>query len=183
MQTGDASIEPGNGAGELTPEGVAEAYAPLVYRFCIMLCGNQADAQDLAQETLLRAMRRTPSFDPRRGSMEAWLWQITLSTARDARRAARHAEALWERVLASVTTGAASPSAEALALEHLGDSDVLDALRTLTRRHKTLIALRFGAQLSYSEIAALTNESQPAVKQATYRALAALRSRLEVTQR
>jgi RNA polymerase sigma factor (sigma-70 family) len=184
MQSGNAWAEARTDVGAVpTPEELVKTYAPLVYRFCMMLCGNRADADDLAQEALLRAMRRVHRFDPRRGSMEAWLWQIALSTARDARRAARRVEALWERILAGAASGAASPSAELIALDHLRDAEVLAALRTLSRRHRTLIALRFGAQLSYSEIAALTSENEQTVKQAIYRALAALRSRLEVAQR
>jgi DNA-directed RNA polymerase specialized sigma24 family protein len=44
----------------LSPKWLAETYAPVVYRFCAMLCGDRAEAEDLAQEALLRAMRGAP---------------------------------------------------------------------------------------------------------------------------
>jgi RNA polymerase sigma factor (sigma-70 family) len=178
MQGAEPDVEPG---GVLTPEGLAEAYAPVVYRFSVMLCRSPDEADDLAQDVLVRAMGRLDRFDPARGPVEAWLWQIALSVARDARRAARRTGGLVERLLA-MTLRTTAPPAELVALDHLRDAGVMAALRTLSRRHRTLIALRFGAQLSFLEIAAITGKNEQAVKQATYRALAALRARLEDVQ-
>ena len=162
----------------VTPEWLAREYAPVVYRFCAMVCGNRADADDMAQDALLRAMRHLGRFDPRRGSMEAWLWRIVVNLARDAGRAARRSETYWERLTAR--REAAAPSAEEQAIDRLQDAEVLAAVRRLPRRYRTLVALRFGADLGYGEIAALTGGSAQAAKQATYRALAALRTQLEV---
>jgi nitrate/nitrite-specific signal transduction histidine kinase len=50
-----ASVEAPDSA--LTPEALAREHAAVVYRFCAMVCPNRQDAEDLAQEALLRAMR------------------------------------------------------------------------------------------------------------------------------
>jgi RNA polymerase sigma factor (sigma-70 family) len=68
-------------------------------------------------------------------------------------------------------------------MRRLRDEALLEAVRTLPRRHRTLVGLRFGAGLSYAEIGAQFGQSEDAVKQATYRALANLRKQLEGTAR
>jgi DNA-directed RNA polymerase specialized sigma24 family protein len=45
-------------ASVLTADSLAEQHAPVVYRFCAMVCRDAHDADDLAQEALLRAMPR-----------------------------------------------------------------------------------------------------------------------------
>jgi RNA polymerase sigma-70 factor (ECF subfamily) len=52
-----------------------------------MVAGSPADADDLAQDALLRAVRAIRSYDAVKGSPEAWLWRIVANTARDAARA------------------------------------------------------------------------------------------------
>jgi hypothetical protein len=46
---------------------------------------------------MVTALARLASFDPSRGSMDAWLWQIVVSGARGAGRVARRSELLFER--------------------------------------------------------------------------------------
>ena len=165
-------------AGALTADRLAEEHAPVVYRFCAMVCRDAHDAEDLAQEALLRAMRALDRFDPARGSIEGWLWRIVVNLATDRGRAARRSESLWAGLVVRARAEAA-PSAELLALDRIRDAQLLAAVRSLPKRQRTLIALRFGADLGYSEIGALVGDSEQAVKQATYRALSALRRRLE----
>jgi len=166
--------------GALTAERLAEEHAQVVYRFCAMVCRDSHDAEDLAQEALLRAMRNLDRYDPARGSIEGWLWRIVVNLAHDRGRATRRADSLWAG-LAVRARAEAAPSAELLALDRIRDSELLAAVRRLPTRQRTLIALRFGADLGYAEIAALLGDGEQAVKQATYRALAALRRRLEGT--
>ena len=168
-------------AGTLTAERLAEEHAPVVYRFCAMVCRDAHDAEDLAQEALLRAMRSLDRFDPARGSVEGWLWRIVVNLATDRGRAARRAESLWAG-LAIRARAEAAPSAELVALDRIRDARLLAAVRSLPKRQRTLIALRFGADLGYAEIGALLGDGEQAVKQATYRALGALRRLLEADE-
>jgi len=63
-------------AGALTAEKLCRRYAPSVCRFAAMIAGSSTDADDLAQEALLRAVRAVGSYDPAKGSPESWLWRI-----------------------------------------------------------------------------------------------------------
>ena len=167
----------------LTPERLAREYAPLVYRFSAMVCRDQAQSEDLAQDALVRAMKVLHRFDPTRGSVEGWLWRIVVNLARDRRRAAGRWAMVWERLVAGGSREETEEPVESLVLRQLRDAELLEAVRALPCRQRTLIGLRFGAQLSYAEIAAQFGQNEPAVKQATYRALTRLRKRLEETPR
>ena len=163
----------------VTPEALARDHAPRVFRFARMLCHSAADSEDLAQEALLKAMRSLYRFDPSRGSLDAWLWSIVMNVARDAGRASTRAETLWERILSTHLSETPTDEVETLAMRRLSDSQLLDEVTRLPRRYRSLIALRFGGDLSYDEIAQLLHENPAALRQAIRRALKALRVRLE----
>jgi RNA polymerase sigma-70 factor (ECF subfamily) len=172
-------IEVDVGAEVVTPEQLAHQYGGRVLRFAAMVSRNQADTEDLAQDALLKAMRALPQFDshgPR--SVEAWLWRIVINVARDAGRAASRRHIAWERLLVSQQR-AMVEDVESLALRKIRDADLLDQVQRLPKRSRTLLALRFGADLSYDEMAALLGDSPSALRQAVRRALRRLRDRLE----
>jgi RNA polymerase sigma factor (sigma-70 family) len=60
-----------------------------VFRLAWTLVGDPDLAEDVAQETFLRAWRHGTGFDPRRGSVRSWLGRITPNLAIDALRKGR----------------------------------------------------------------------------------------------
>jgi RNA polymerase sigma-70 factor (ECF subfamily) len=162
-----------------TAEELARQYASQVHRFAAMVCRNPAESEDLAQEALLKAMRALRKYDPRRGSIDAWLWRIVVNVARDAGRAATRADALWERLASMEHPHGAAEAAETEALRNLSDAELLDQVRRLPRREQTLIALRFGAQLTFDEMGDLLAARPATLRQAVHRSLRRLRVQLE----
>lgn len=57
-------------------------YYTMIYHFTYRLCLNQADAQDLAQETFIKGARSLASFRGK-SSFKNWLYQIAVNTSRD----------------------------------------------------------------------------------------------------
>lgn len=168
----------------LTADTLCARYAERVYRFAAMVARHDVEAEDIAQEALERSIRKLGQFDPRRGTIESWLFRIVTNAARDAGRAASRRFALWQRLVAQPTDPEpAADEVEAQALAHLSDRDVLAAVRRLRPRERTVIALRFGADLDHASIGAATGLTPNAARVAIRRALDRLRDQLlEETQ-
>jgi RNA polymerase sigma-70 factor (ECF subfamily) len=167
-------------AGALTAEELCRRYSPSVCRFAAMVAASPADADDLAQDALIRAVRAIRTFDPVKGSPEAWLWRIVANTARDAARRRERARWLVERL--TFAAPRESESVEAAVLTRLRDADLHAQLRLLPHRDRTLLALRYGAGLDTDEVGAAVGLSPDSAGKAIRRALARLRARLEVTR-
>jgi RNA polymerase sigma-70 factor (ECF subfamily) len=161
-----------------SPEALCNRYAERVFRFASMVSRGSSEAEDIAQEALIRAIRKLHTFDPRKGNLEQWLWSIVVRTARDAGRATGRRIALWERLSRQQNQ---SESVETMALERLSDAELIAAVRALHVRDRTLIALRFGAGLDHATAGEAVGISAAAATMAIRRALAKLRTQLEGT--
>jgi RNA polymerase sigma factor (sigma-70 family) len=163
----------------LTAEVLCARYAHRVYRFAAMVAAGDVEADDLAQESLVRAIRNLAQFDARRGSLETWLWRIVVNTATDAGRVSTRRRLLWERFRSQPTIG---ENVEDLALKRITATELLAAVRRLRPRERGMIALRFGAGLGLAEVGAAFGISPPAATMAIRRALDTLRNLLKETR-
>lgn len=163
----------------VTAARFCEQYAVAVCRFAAMAARTPSEADDIAQEALLRAVRGLSSFDTRRGSIEAWLWRIVANVAHDHQRAERRRFALWTRL--SGFWDSPAESAESLALDRIDNSRLLEAVREMPPRGRTLLALRFGADLDLRAVGLALGMSEATAGTAVRRALEKLRIALEVT--
>ena len=148
-------------------------YAPSVCRFAAMTARSAADADDLAQEALLRAVRSLHSFDPARGPLEAWLWRIVANAAKDTARRRQRALDLIASV--SFAGPRETGSVEDAVLLRLRDADLHDRLRLLRQRDRTLLALRYGVGLDTDEVGAALGLNSDSAGKAIRRALRRLR--------
>ena len=163
--------------GIVTAEELCRMYAPSVCRFAAITAGSAADADDLAQEALLRAVRSLRSFDPARGSLEAWLWRIVANAAKDSARRRQRAMDLIASL--SFAGPRENESVEDAVLERLRDADLHDRLRLLRQRDRTLLALRYGVGLDTDEVGAAIGLNSDSAGKAIRRALGRLRALLE----
>jgi RNA polymerase sigma factor (sigma-70 family) len=163
----------------LSAEELCDRYAEQVYRFAVMVAGSALEAEDLAQTALEKALVALPRFDPRRGEPSPWLWRIVVNTARDAGRAARRRDLLLRRLALLDRPSAAAGDIPGA----ISDERLLEAVRGLTRLQRSVIALRYGADLEHAEVARALGTSRAAAAMACHRALQALRSSLQETDR
>jgi RNA polymerase sigma factor (sigma-70 family) len=153
-------------------ERLYAAEAKGLFAFLAYRTGDRSLAEDLLADTFERALRKRVRFDRRRGSEKTWLYAIALNLLRDnARRAGAEDRAL-ERV-GGRSQAAPDPFA---GIEHRDELN--RALATLSGEEREAIALRFGAELTVPEIAAVLGEPLTTVEGRVYRALRKLRGAL-----
>ncbi len=141
-----------------------------VYAFVAYRLGDGPEAEDVTSETFARALRFRSSFDPRRGEPVAWLIGIARRQITDS--ATRRSElAVAETPEREVAGDLAGDAVERLT--------VAAALDRLERRDRELLALRYGADLTARQIAALLDARTNAIEVALHRALGRLRRELD----
>jgi RNA polymerase sigma factor (sigma-70 family) len=125
-----------------------------VYGLALAVLRDPALAEDVAQEAFLRAWKHGQSYDPRRGTVAAWLLRITRNLAIDALRL-RRAEVMDPDVLAAVAPPS-SVSVEDAALTSEAVGAVRRALRQLPEEQSRALLLaafygRTAQEISRSE--------------------------------
>jgi RNA polymerase sigma-70 factor, ECF subfamily len=165
----------------LTAEELCHVYGADVCRFAALMARSPADAEDLAQDALVRAIRGLRTFDATRGTVAGWLWRIVANAARDA--ATRRQRWTDLAVRAGLLTPRESETVEDTALASIRDADLRRHLAALTLRDRTLLALRYGAGLETREVGDAIGLNTDSASKAIRRALARLRARLEETPR
>ena len=139
-----------------------------VFNFIYQMTRQRQDAEDLTQQTFIKAFDNLPRFDPRRPLIN-WILTIARNNTLNHFRAAKK----WEPV--SEHTAGTGPS-PAAAAEHSDRSDSLwaKARAVLSRREFEILWLRFGEDMSVEETARVVGLTQTHVKVLVYRARQAL---------
>lgn len=137
-----------------------------VYAYCAYRLGDGPDAEDAAADAFERALRYRSSYDARKGSPAAWLIGIARRTV--------------DETLANRLTPVDQVPEQAMTERDAAlRVDLVQALATLDRRDRELMALRYGADLTARQIAELLELRTNAVEVALHRALERLRVELE----
>jgi RNA polymerase sigma-70 factor (ECF subfamily) len=161
---------------ELDFARVYEEHVWRVYGFLAYRVADRGTAEDLTQATFERALRAWSRFDPRRASVSTWLVSIARNLLIDH---ARRDHSRDERSLDDRAVDASAPATVAGPEQRAeGSPELIAALTRLPERDREVLALRFGADLSGGEIAALMGLSVANVHQIVSRALRRLREDL-----
>jgi len=135
-------------------EEEALAQTDALYRAARRLTRNAAEAEDLVQETYLKAFRSKASFE-RGTNLRAWLFTILMNTYRNSRRdAARDpVDVDSEAVETAQALPGAAATPEELLLRSTLDADLQAALDALPDTFRAAVWLRDVEEFSYAEIA------------------------------
>ena len=143
-----------------------------VFAYVATLLRDQTAAEDVTAQAFERAFRKRRTFDRRRGEERAWLFGIARNAALDELRRRRR-----------LATLAAEPAAERA--QHVDDDDASDvtlrrtvvrsALAKLSARDREIVALKFHAGLSNTELARVLGVSESAAGTRLHRVMEELR--------
>jgi len=154
-------------------EQLVEPHRELMFRVAYLIVRNRADAEDAAQDALVKAWRSLGRFRPG-DPLRPWLVTIAANEARNRRRGAGRRERLALRASAS-PSGAAAPSPEELTVAAAERRRLLDSVEQLPDAQRLVLECRFLLSLSEEETAAALGVRRGTVKSRAARALERLR--------
>jgi RNA polymerase sigma-70 factor, ECF subfamily len=157
-----------------------QRYAARLTRFCLRRLHDRQEAEDVAQETFVRAWRSLPRFAGER-RFYPWLTVIARNLCTDAlRRRSRSAPAV-DVDLASTRAHLVDggPTTEEQIVAAADGELVHRALGRLNPRHRRVLELREGSDWSYKEIARFEGVEVSAIETLVWRARQALRREFE----
>jgi RNA polymerase sigma-70 factor, ECF subfamily len=163
-----------------------ESYSPFIYRLALKIIGDTQDAEDILQETFIKALRNLPSFEGR-SSLATWLHRITVNEAlMQIRRQKNNLVSLDEEPAGD--EGSTEPL-QIVDWNHLPEEDLLSvearqhldqAIGKLSPLLRVVFVLRDIEGLTVRETAEALNLTETAVKTRLLRARLRLRDDLTV---
>ena len=154
-------------------QALHDEHAAALWAFCVRLTGSDVQrAQDLTQETLLRAWRHPDVLDRSTSGVRAWLFTVARNLAIDDWRARRSRP---ELVTAVVPERSTSDDTEQMLVSWV----IADALRQLSDEHRQVLVECFYRGRTVADTARRLGIPEGTVKSRTHYALRALRLTLE----
>ncbi len=183
MEADDADVVARARNGDMEAfRALVERHSRGLFHLAYRLTGNEQDAEDVVQETFMRAYRRLNRFESRAG-FGTWLHRIAANCAIDLTRSRRRHAQPREPVgqdqpdpIAQLPAG--GPSQETLVFGFEVRRRVGDALDDLTSSERAAFVLRHFEEKSIEEIRTALGLSENAAKQSIFRAVRKLRRAL-----
>jgi RNA polymerase sigma-70 factor (ECF subfamily) len=152
---------------------LVERHSRGVFRLAFRMTGNEQDAEDIVQETFLRAYRQLHRYESR-ASFGTWLYRIAANCALDLGRArSRHPQTEL------VEKAAGDPGPDRLLAGDEVRRTLTVTLDGMTEQERTAFVLRHFEGQTIEEIAASLGLSGNAAKHSIFRAVQKLRRALE----
>ena len=155
---------------------LVERYSHSLFRLAFRMTGNESDAEDVVQESFLRAWRHLPNYDGR-ASFSTWVFRIATNCALDTLRARRRkGQGEDLELFPHLESDMPGPDREAQGSEV--QRRLASALAALSAQERTAFVLRHHEEQSIDEISAALGVSREATKHSVFRAVQKLRRAL-----
>ena len=156
-------------------EALTARLGPRCFALALRMLGERGEAEDIAQEAMMRLWRIAPDWRTGEAKVSTWLYRVTLNLCVDVRRRRRGRMTPLDEVAEPPDPGRSAPgrmqdAARAAALQA--------ALDALPGRQRQAVVLRHIEDLGNPEIAAIMEISTEAVESLTARGKRALSAAL-----
>ena len=159
---------------ESTLSSLYEEYYDKIARYAYYRVGNKAEAEDIAGEVFLKALKSLKSYKERGIPMQAWLFRIAHNLVVDYfRKMQKHKTVPIDNVQIESGINPAMVAEEKVELER-----VKKAMEQLTQEQREVLRLRFFSELTSREAGQLLNKSDGAVREMQRAAIEKLRNLL-----
>jgi RNA polymerase sigma-70 factor (ECF subfamily) len=152
---------------------LVDRHAPACLRLATRMLQSREDAEDVTQETLLRAYRALPRYDERE-QFRAWLFAILLNRCRTAAQVRGRRARLVSTTIDDAPDIGVPPQVGAAEVR----DDIVRALAALEAPYREAFLLKHVEQLSYEEMATATGLGVSALKMRVKRACERLQTLL-----
>ena len=165
-------------------KALVERHSRAVYRLAHRMTGNPQDAEDVVQETFLKAYRQLGRFESR-ANFGTWLHRIAVNCSIDLIRTRKHQETGHDAADLEVLDGAGAPgdrvdpSPERLMLSSEVQEQVTRAMSGLTHMERAAFVLRHFEGQSIEDISGALGLKTNAAKHSIFRAVRKMRLALE----
>jgi len=162
---------------------LVERHSRAVFRLAHRMTGNASDAEDVVQETFLKAYRQLSRFESR-ANFGTWVHRIAVNCSIDLIRARPHREAGHdssdlEQFGAAEAAEAGRPSPERLMLSAEVQQRISSAMTALSQMERAAFVLRHFEGRSIEEISRALGLKTNATKHSIFRAVKKMRQALE----
>jgi RNA polymerase sigma-70 factor (ECF subfamily) len=164
-------------------QSLVERHSKYVFHVAYRLTGSSQDAEDVVQETFLKAYRQLSRFEAR-ADFRTWLHRIAVNCSIDYIRARRsreigHDASDLEDAASADVSLSAQPAPDRLALSAEIDERVREALDGLTKMERAAFMLRHVEGRPIREVADALGLKTEAAKNSIFRAVRKMRAALE----
>lgn len=183
-QTDAATVALARGGDSNAFRSLVEGHSRAVYRIAYRMTGSPQDAEDVVQETFLKAYKQLSRFESR-ANFSTWLHRIAVNCSIDLIRSRPHRESghdaadLEQFGTASESADYTGTSPERLMLSTEVQERITSAMRSLSAMERAAFALRHFEGRSIEEISASLGLKTNAAKHSIFRAVRKMRAALE----
>ena len=143
-----------------------ELYIRPIYNFVYYKTHHRETAEDITSQVFMKAYRAATSFEPEKGTFQAWLYQIARHAVIDHYRAARPTKDIEDVWDLSGKENIVRDTDNKILLEK-----VEKYLREFSPEQRDIIILRVWQELSYAEIAEVVGKSEASCKMSFSRSM------------
>lgn len=162
---------------------LVDRHSRALFRLAFRMTGNEQDAEDVVQESFMRAYRQLGKFDER-ASFGTWLYRIATNCSLDLVRSRKRrsenlapADPEMDDPVLSLPSG--DPTPERMALSTEVRERVADAMQELSATERTAFVLRHFEGMCIEEVSRVLDCQPGAAKHSVFRAVQKLRRALE----